>query len=359
MAFEQTGNSGSTGSVIARYRTLVLAFLPLVFVFSAAVINASWFRTASSTEAAGTKLDSTSFDSVTAAEPESQAGVPESDLEDVFLFSIETETRFPNDLDVANEDIVCFDGENIWLAFDGSDVGLKASKISSFAFAGTRQILMTFSERLRLPGIESQISPTDIVAFHVERLGADTAGTFSLHFVGENVGLSTPGEHIDALHVLPDSRIVVSTVSSFSVPGVTGHDEDLIAFTAESQGTDTTGQWELYLDGSDVGWSGQDIDALSIDEAGHIYLSSHDDFNLSIGHITQSDVLCFTPTKLGIESSGTYVPHIVLRGRNMHAELCNVRGFEFPAKPVRRAVLDVQPSLKRQLKPVASLVSRQ
>jgi len=48
---------------------------------------------------------------------------------------------------------------------------------------------------------------------------------------GNDVGLDTNAEDLDAYDVLPDGRIIISTTGNPSVPGVSGADEDLLAFS--------------------------------------------------------------------------------------------------------------------------------
>jgi hypothetical protein len=92
----------------------------------------------------------------------------------------------------------------------------------------------------------------DIVQFNATSLGEFTAGTFSMYLDGEDVGLDTAGENIDGFDLLPDGRILISTSGSVAVPGLAANDEDILAFTPTSLGQNTSGTWEMYFDGSDV-----------------------------------------------------------------------------------------------------------
>ena len=101
-----------------------------------------------------------------------------------------------------------------------------------------------------------------------------------LRFIPNTLGPNTSGqwelyfdgsdvgltEDVDGVSLLADGRLVISTVGSVSVPGVNGKDEDLLAFTPNSLGTTTSGSWELYLDGSDADLTagGEDIDAFHL-----------------------------------------------------------------------------------------------
>ena len=72
----------------------------------------------------------------------------------------------------------------------------------------------------------------------------------------------------------PDGSLLVSTAGGYSGPGASGSDEDLIQFTG-TYGATTTGSWEIYFDGSDVGLStssSEDVNAVSVDSDGNILL---------------------------------------------------------------------------------------
>ena len=182
-----------------------------------------------------------------------------------------------------DEDILAYNnGTGTWsLHFDGSDVGI-TSDINGFVFQTDGSILMTLNSGTTVPGVGA-VDDSDIVRFMPTSLGPNTAGTFSFYFDGSDVGLTTNSEDIDAMTVAPDGRLVISTIGSFSVPGVSGADEDLIIFTATSLGTNTSGSWALYFDGSDVGLtnSTEDVYGAYLDSNGDIYLSTNGAFSVS------------------------------------------------------------------------------
>ena len=89
------------------------------------------------------------------------------------------------------------------------------------------------------------VSTHDIVAFD--------GSSFSLLLDGEDVGLDAASENIDALELLPNGHLLVSTTGSFSVPGLSGKDEDVIELTPGLLGATSTGSWSMRLDGSVVG----------------------------------------------------------------------------------------------------------
>ena len=183
----------------------------------------------------------------------------------------------------ANEDILSWNGFNYAMVFDGTVAGLPASaNISGFDIdTANNRILMAFGADTLVPGVGA-VTGSDIVAYS---LGTKT---FSLVFDGSDVGLGGGSESLDALQLLPDGRLIVSTIGLASVPSgrllpnvVVG--PDLLAFTPTTLGSVTTGTWAIYFDGSDVGLSilGEDVDAASVAVNGAIYLSTLGNFSVT------------------------------------------------------------------------------
>jgi hypothetical protein len=140
-------------------------------------------------------------------------------------------------------------------------------------------------------------------------LGDTTAGTFQVYFDGSDVGLSTFGEKIDALGILDDGRILISTTGAAAVPGPGGttlkaQDEDVLVFTPTTLGTTTAGSWAPYFDGTAVtGLGVEDINAFWEDPAtGDIYITIVGSFNLGGIKGNGRDIVRLAP------SGGGYVP---------------------------------------------------
>ena len=151
-----------------------------------------------------------------------------------------------------DEDIISYDEDSgSWaMYFDGSDVGLTGD-VDAFALLSDGSLLLSIDASATLGGIS--FTDADIIQFTPTSLGPNTAGTFSMYFDGSDVGLTTSSEDIDALHVMSDGSLIISFIGNFSVPGVSGADEDLARFVPTSLGPNTSGTWSLYFDGSDVG----------------------------------------------------------------------------------------------------------
>jgi hypothetical protein len=236
---------------------------------------------------------------------------------------------------VANEDIVSYDGAGHFsLAFDGSDVGLAGYRIDASAWLDSDTLLLSVdADRANiLPGMTGPIDDSDVVRFDASSLGATTAGTFSMYFDGSDVGLTQSAADVDAFELLSDGRLVLSTTGTVSVSGTSARDEDLLAFTPTSLGQTTVGTFALYFDGSDVGLgeSPEDVDAVSVDSTGRLFLSTADTFAVPGLSGADEDVFVFNPTQLGPTTAGTYSPSLFFDGSSFGLAANDVFGIDVP-----------------------------
>ncbi len=230
-----------------------------------------------------------------------------------------------------DEDILRFDGTTWAMYFDGSDVGVGGVDVDAFYIVDADTILMSFDNAVTVNGLT--LEDWDIARFDATSLGDITAGSFSLYFDGNDVGLDTSAEDVDAIELLPDGRLLISTLGSPSVSGVTGgRDEDLLAFTPTSLGDVTTGTWQMYFDGSDVGLdtSAEDTDALGIGPNGDIYLSTRDVFAVPGVSGGDEDIFVCTPTSLGDVTACTYSPVLYFDGSAWGLAASDVDAFNLP-----------------------------
>jgi len=211
-----------------------------------------------------------------------------------------------------DEDVLAFDAaSDTWSMYlDGSDVGLGGSgaDVDAFTVLGDGSLLLSFAGPSSVPGV-GEVDDSDIVRFVPTSLGTNTAGTYEMYFDGSDVGLTTNGEDIDAVSRLVDGRLILSTVGSFGVPGASGADEDLVAFTPTSLGASTNGTWALYFDGSDVGLSAssEDVNAAWVDPgSGDVYLSTAGSLSVPGVSGTSADVFVCSPSSLGDATSCTF-----------------------------------------------------
>jgi len=210
----------------------------------------------------------------------------------------------------ADEDILSHNKTTgAWaMYFDGSDVGITGD-IDAFALMPDGTILISLDADGTV-GSLGVVDESDIIQFTPTSLGTTTAGTFTLYFDGSDVSLTTSAEDIDSIDFAPDGRLIIGTGGSFSVTGVSGGDEDLIAFTATSLGSTTAGTWSLYFDGSDVGLneaSTEDINEIWIDPANNlIYITTLGAFSVTGVSGDGADVFVCAPGMLGTSTICTY-----------------------------------------------------
>ncbi len=211
----------------------------------------------------------------------------------------------------ADEDILVFDtSAQSWsLYIDGSDVGLGgagARDVDAFHINPDGSILMSIVSASSLPDVGA-VDDSDIVRLIPTSTGSQTAGTFELYFDGSDVGLTSNGEDVDAVSLTANGDILISTSGGASVPGLSGiADEDLIRFTPSALGSDTSGVWSRFFDGSDVGLansSSEDTGGAWFDEVGDLYLTTRGTFALANVTGTGADVFGCTPLSSGEATS--------------------------------------------------------
>jgi hypothetical protein len=166
---------------------------------------------------------------------------------------------------------------DLWyMLFDGSDVGVTKA-LNAFARLPGGDWLLVFKANQTTPA--GTFTPWDVARFSPTALGINSAGTFSWHFDGSDVGLTTSGEKIDALDVDPIGNLYISTAGALAVPNPGGgtlkaQDEDLTGFSPTTTGAATAGDWFAYFDGTPVpGLKGEDINAAHYDsDANEFYM---------------------------------------------------------------------------------------
>jgi subtilisin family serine protease len=251
---------------------------------------------------------------------------------DQFYFSLQLDQAIGG-VATANEDILALDENNVVrIVFDGSNVGVGGLTLSAFDRLSTNDFLLSFSEAGSIPGVGT-VDDSDVVLFTATSLGENnTAGTFSLYIDGSDVGLSANSEDIDALHQFADGSLLISTIGSHSVPGLAGDDKDLLKFVPSSLGSSTQGAWSLYFDGTDVGLgsNSEDIDAVSIDADGSLYLSTAGNFAVTGRSGADEDVFVFTPTSLGPNTSGSFSSVLFFDGSLLGLDGNDLTSFDLP-----------------------------
>lgn len=217
-------------------------------------------------------------------------------------------------LSFADEDILAYNlTTGDWsLFFDGSDVGLAKTDLDAFMLTNDGNLLLSLGAMTHLPDV-GWVDDSDIVKFVPTSLGATTRGRFEIYFDGSDVGLTTANEDVDAFALAPDGRLIVSTLGSVSVPGMSGKDKDLLAFQPDRLGTDTRGQWALYFDGSDVGLTNGDEDLWGVwlsevpgQTVPQLYLTTKGKFTVEGLQGKGGDIFICTTSSLGSTTRCTF-----------------------------------------------------
>ena len=233
----------------------------------------------------------------------------------LLLISFRGNTPVPGVGTVRNDDIVSYDPDTgEWaMYFDGSDVVFNSGSIDAFCVLEDGRLLISKNAGISLDG--NSFDDSDIMLFTPTSLGANTSGSFEMYFDASDMQMTGNGEDTDGLAILPDGRLVLSTSGTTKISGVPTHrDEDLFVFTPTSLGETTSGSIETYLDNSDVGLNnsgGEDIDAFHIHPDGRVTFSCNGNFSVSGLSGVDEDLVIFTPTSTGSQTSGTFESFIV------------------------------------------------
>ena len=199
-------------------------------------------------------------------------------------------------------DILALDRETgIWSKFfEGKDVNV-STNLTGFTFEPGGCLLISFDGNEKKLGL-GIIKPNDILKFCPTTLGETTTGTWSVYFDGSDVGLAAKSENLDALEILPDGRLLLSTKSSFSVKDasnntITGQDEDILVFNPTTLGANTTGSFEMYLEGSDVpGLKKEDLTGIYYNPLnGDLHITILGTFNVGGVVGDSSDIIILRP----------------------------------------------------------------
>ena len=185
------------------------------------------------------------------------------------------------------------------LLFDGSAHGLAAEDVDALARLGNGTLLLSLETAVKnLPGIgAAKVAPADVISYN------PNTGQYAWYFDGSDVGLTKSSENVDAIELLPDGRLLVSTTGAFKASGVNAADEDVVAFTGSLGSNNTSGTWSLYLEGSDLSSGLADVDGLAFAPGGGglgvLYLSADATVTLGGQSMAPGDIFTCAPTSLG------------------------------------------------------------
>ena len=228
-------------------------------------------------------------------------------------YSIGGGTTLADGTRITNDDIVEVGPNGSSRYFDGSDVGIGPLRTDAFTILDNGDLLMSFTVAGTVPGITGTVEDSDIVRFTPTTLGDATSGSFSLYFDGSDVGLTTSGEDIDALDVLADGTLIISTVGSATVAGVSARDEDLLAFSPTLLGDTTAGSWTTFFDGSKTGVKSEDVDGASV-TGNTVSLSFKNAWSVVGISGADEDVVNFLASSLGPSTAGSFVDPLFYDG---------------------------------------------
>jgi subtilisin family serine protease len=221
-------------------------------------------------------------------------------------------------LTVQNEDVIHFDGATFTVLIDGSDVRI-TGQVDAFASFDADSFLLSVAAPATIAGL-GRVDDSDLIRLNATSLGSTTAGSLSMYLDGSDVGLTTDAEDVDAVELLTDGRVLLSTRGAASVAGgIKGADEDLLAFMPTTLGTTTTGTFAEWFDGSDVGLTAtsEDIDAASVTSDGRIHLSSVGAFAVTGSSGDGDDVYRCTPSSVGPATVCSFDPALVMDGSSV------------------------------------------
>ena len=181
-----------------------------------------------------------------------------------------------NGISALPQDVLRFEASSLgtnttgtfYMHLNGIDVGLdvSAEKLDSISLLPDGRVLISTTGNPVVTGVTGA-KDEDVLAFMPSSLGNNTSGSWSMYFDGSDVGLAeTSGEDVDALDVISDGKIYLSTTGGFVVTGVSGADEDVFICAATSVGSVTACNYSpaLYFDGSTWGLAANDVDAFNL-----------------------------------------------------------------------------------------------
>jgi len=213
----------------------------------------------------------------------------------------------------ADEDIIVLDeSTRTWkMLFDGSDVGLLGD-IDAFVFRSDGQILLSLDVPATLAGL-GRVDDSDVLQFSPDSLGDDTSGVFSMFLDGSDVGLTAAGEDINALALSPNGDLLISVSGRFNVDGLVAEDEDIVRFMATSTGSDTQGEWELFVDGSDVGYASEDVWGMSWKDS--LSLTFQSSYTAPFGIVLPWDIMSVDVLATGEDTTANIQSGLRFEGR--------------------------------------------
>jgi len=215
---------------------------------------------------------------------------------------------------VRNEDVVHFDGTSFTLLIDSSDLGIRGN-VDGFAGLDADSFLLSLAAPATIAGL-GPVDDSDVIRLDATSLGSTTSGSLSIYLDASDVGLTTDAEDVDAVELMTDGTVLLSTRGPASIGSMKAADEDVLAFVATTLGTTTTGTFSEWFDGSDVGLtaSTEDVDGVSVTPSGLIDLSTAGIFSVTGSSGDGDDVFRCDPSSIGTITACVFGSALVFDG---------------------------------------------
>ncbi|MBD2359251.1 hypothetical protein H6G41_32490 [Tolypothrix sp. FACHB-123] len=189
-------------------------------------------------------------------------------------------------------------------ANDGQLSGISQTTIQ--VLDPTSTTFVSFGSRGTIGGISH--NRQDILAYD------QSADKWHMYFDGSDVfGAANQSITMRDFHINADGSILFSINNPAILPGeIEVDDADVVKFIPTTTGDFTSGRFELYFDGSDVGLpvesGSHELDAIALDRDGNLVVSLRGSATLSgiTGSVGDEDLIRFRASSLGEETTGTW-----------------------------------------------------
>lgn len=165
---------------------------------------------------------------------------------------------------------------------------------------GNNHMLFISSDRSgSIAGID--YVPADILGYNT------VSSEWSMILDGSDLGIKT--NNVRAFDWMEDGSLLLSFAYPMWIEGLGWVDDsDIVKFRPSTLGETSSGSFEWYFDGSDVGLThqGEDIDALNIAPNGDLIISTLGGYRVDGARGRDEDLIRFTPASVGEETAGTW-----------------------------------------------------
>jgi hypothetical protein len=186
---------------------------------------------------------------------------------DTFYMSFRAATTLPGPLAVDPQDVVKFDMGSWSMFLDGSNVGLTtaAENVDAFEILSGTAIAVSTTGNPDV-GLATFTETDEDLLRCTGTFPAPASCAWSVYMDGSDAGIGLGQEDVDgaAVAATTGQPAFLTTDGNFTVPGLSGGDEDVLrcaALTIGAASNCTGGGWSLFFDGSANGLT-DDLDAI-------------------------------------------------------------------------------------------------